>query len=89
MKFSLFGKKSKCLKCGKKFKNETELADMKKQHIPIQPRFRFSCYVAKHNVSQIISGPKSFHFISAAGRSPAQLIFPVESPAVLLLYRTK
>ena len=27
MKFNLFGKKSKCLKCGKKFKNETELAE--------------------------------------------------------------
>ena len=27
MKFNLFGKKSKCLKCGKKFKNETELME--------------------------------------------------------------
>ena len=27
MKFNFFGKKSKCLKCGKKFKNEAELTD--------------------------------------------------------------
>jgi hypothetical protein len=27
MKFSLFGRKSKCAKCGKKFKGEIELAD--------------------------------------------------------------
>lgn len=27
MKFSFFGKKSKCAKCGKKFKNEAELMD--------------------------------------------------------------
>jgi hypothetical protein len=27
MKFNIFGKKSKCDKCGKKFKNEAELAD--------------------------------------------------------------
>jgi hypothetical protein len=27
MKFNFFGKKSKCAKCGKKFKNETELAE--------------------------------------------------------------
>jgi hypothetical protein len=27
MKFNLFGRKPKCVKCGQKFKNETELAD--------------------------------------------------------------
>jgi hypothetical protein len=27
MKFNLFGKKHKCTKCGKKFKDEIELAD--------------------------------------------------------------
>ena len=27
MKFNLFGRKPKCAKCGKKFKNETELMD--------------------------------------------------------------
>jgi hypothetical protein len=27
MKFNFFGKKSKCPKCGKKFRNETELAE--------------------------------------------------------------
>ena len=27
MKFNFFGKKSKCVKCGRKFKDETELAD--------------------------------------------------------------
>lgn len=27
MRFNFFGKKSKCIKCGKKFKNEIELAD--------------------------------------------------------------
>ena len=27
MKFNFFGKKSKCLKCGKKFKNASELRD--------------------------------------------------------------
>jgi hypothetical protein len=27
MKFNFFGKKSKCAKCGKKFKDELELAD--------------------------------------------------------------
>ena len=27
MKFNLFGKKSKCAKCGRKFKDEVELAD--------------------------------------------------------------
>ena len=27
MKFDFFGKKSKCAKCGKKFKDEIELAD--------------------------------------------------------------
>ena len=27
MKFNIFGKKAKCDKCGKKFKNEAELSD--------------------------------------------------------------
>ena len=27
MKFNFFGKKSKCAKCGRKFKDEIELAD--------------------------------------------------------------
>jgi hypothetical protein len=27
MKFNLFGKKFKCDKCGKKFKNDTDLAE--------------------------------------------------------------